>query len=159
MIYLYDHTESLEKEYGITGPLAFDYGPYGKPSLRDYPHIHFNLSHCPHTALCVVGDTPVGCDIETVPSSLDMDICRHVFNPQELNSLLSAPSPAVAFASLWTQKEAFLKFTGEGMAHDLKDLLLSPRALSVSFETVVSPDRTYLYTVCRPKFYKISLAI
>ena len=58
--------EGLEKEYGISEPPVLAFGPHGKPFLRDYPHIHFNLSHCSRAALCVVGDAPVGCDVETV---------------------------------------------------------------------------------------------
>ena len=108
--------EALEKEYGITGAPDFAFGEYGKPFLRDYPNIHFNLSHCPGAALCVVADSPVGCDVERVPVSLDMDLCRQVCCESELAGILASPSPAAAFTALWTRKEALLKYTGEGIA-------------------------------------------
>ena len=134
--------EALGKEYGITEPPVFDFGPHGKPFLRDYPYIHFNLSHCPGAALCVVADNPVGCDIEAVPSALDMDVCRHVCSTEELAAVLAAPNPAVAFTRLWTQKEAYLKFTGEGLTNDIK-------AVHANCHSIVSPDGLFVYSVCQ----------
>lgn len=142
--------EALEKEYGITAAPQFGFAPHGKPFLKDYPHIHFNLSHCRGAALCVVSDSPVGCDIENVPDIPDMDICRQCFNDEETERIMQAPDPAFAFISLWTRKEAFLKMTGEGLTRDLPALLLSPRAATARFETVILPDTSLVYTICRP---------
>lgn len=135
--------EAVEKEYGITGELLFDWGPHGKPFLKDYPHIHFNLSHCPGVALCVVSDSPVGCDVENVPPALDLDVCRCVFSGKEQSLILSAPSPTLAFTRLWTQKEAFVKLTGEGITGH------PTPAEAVQFETVTAPSGAYVYTICR----------
>ena len=142
--------QALEEEYGISDPVDFGFGPHGKPFLKDYPHIHFNLSHCPGTALCVVSDAPVGCDIESVPPVLDEELCRWVCSDQELAQIRQSAHPALAFTRLWTRKEAFLKFTGEGLTDHLKKLLLLPEAKAVSFETVEAPEGTWVYTVCRP---------
>lgn len=142
--------QALREEYGIIDSLHFGFGPHGKPFLKDYPHIHFNLSHCPGAALCVVEASPVGCDIECVPPVLDDDLCRWVCSDQELAQIRQSACPTVAFTRLWTRKEAFLKFTGEGLTDRLKKLLLLPEAKAVSFETVKAPDGTWVYTVCRP---------
>ena len=141
--------EALEKNYGITEPPVLSFGPCGKPFLRDYPDIHFNLSHCSCAALCAVGDTPVGCDVETVEESLDMDLCNHCCSPQEKEYILSSARPELAFCTLWTRKEAFLKWTGEGLTDHLPELLSSPRAAAVHFESHISPDASFVYTVCR----------
>ena len=135
--------EAVQKEYGVTGDLTFGFGPHGKPFLLDYPHIHFNLSHCPGVALCVVSDAPVGCDVEIVPAALDLDVCRYVFSGQEQASVLSSPAPTLAFTRLWTQKEALVKLTGEGFTGHL------PSAEGVEYETVVAPSGAYVYTICR----------
>ena len=141
--------EALEKEYGITEPPVFAFGHNGKPVLRDYPQIHFNLSHCARAALCVVGDMPVGCDIETVEKPVDMDLCNYCCSPAERESVLSSACPEVEFCLLWTRKEAFLKWTGEGLTDHLPELLSSPGAASAHFESVISPDTSYVYTLCR----------
>ena len=145
--------EALEKEYGITQPQEFGFIPGGKPFLKDYPHIHFNLSHCPGAALCVVADTPVGCDIERVEDTLDMDLCRHCCSRQEMDAILGSGSPALSFYTLWTRKEAFLKYTGDGLTDNLPELLDSPRAASVCLESFVSPDSSLVYSTCRPLPY------
>ena len=142
--------EALEKEYGILEPPTFEYGPHGKPFLKDYPHIHFNLSHCTGTALCVVSDAPVGCDVENVAPILDEDLCRRACSEEELSRIRNSYRPTVAFALLWTRKEAFLKYTGEGLTECLEEVLLSPEAKAVNFESVVSPGGEFVYTVCRP---------
>ena len=134
--------EGLEKEYGIKEPPEFLFGPHGKPSLKKHPHIHFNLSHCPRAALCVISHRPVGCDVECVPEALDMDLCRHCFNNQELASIFSSPSPTIAFTTLWTKKEALLKLTGQGLASGFSIL----NSQSLIFNSHIAPDHSYVYT-------------
>ena len=141
--------EGLAKEYGIHDPPEFAFGPHGKPRLANHPGIHFNLSHCREAALCVIADTPVGCDIESVPSTLDMDLCRRCFNPAEIALIAGDERPALAFAQLWTQKEAFLKLIGEGLSDGLPDLLSGDRTENVFFETHTSSGGGYVYTICR----------
>lgn len=141
--------EGLRKEYGIQDVPDFIFGKFGKPLLKGYPHIHFNLSHCREAALCVVSESPVGCDIESVPSELDMELCRHCFNEDEITYIEGSDQPTIAFAELWTKKEAFLKLTGEGLVKDIPNVLCDTRVKKVSFETHVSWDKSYVYTVCR----------
>lgn len=138
--------KALTEEYGITGELIFDSGVNGKPFLRDYPDIHFSLAHCPGAAICVVSGSPVGCDIERIPDKLDMDICEAACSEDEIAAILSAPSPQQAFTSLWTRKEAFLKYTGEGMTDIIKDLFPNAEK-SAEFETLTTAEGACVYTV------------
>ena len=144
--------EGLEKEYGITEPPVLAFGPHGKPFLRDYPGIHFNLSHCARAVLCVISDAPVGCDVEAVVSPLDMDLVNHCCSPEEQAAILASDRPEAAFCTLWTRKEAFLKWTGEGLTDHLPELLSSPEAAAARFETRVSPDASFAYTLCQGNF-------
>ena len=145
--------KGLEKEYGLTGPPVFSFGPNGKPFLADHPEIHFNLSHCPRAALCVLSEENVGCDIEAVPDTLDRDVCRHCFNEAEQASIRTADKPLLAFTEHWTRKEAYLKWTGEGLCDDLPGLftraanseLCPPRP---HFHPRIAPDQSYVWTVC-----------
>lgn len=142
--------QALSEEYGLMEVPEFAFGPNGKPYLKEHPEIHFNLSHCPRAAMCVVADHPVGCDIEAVPDELDMELCRYCFNEEEVASILASDSPTIAFTTLWTQKEALLKLTGTGL-HDISKLSTchSPLyTLHSPLYTLHSPDRSYVYTVC-----------
>ena len=141
--------QALKAEYGIDSPQEFLFGPHGKPTLKDHHDIHFNLSHCPHAALCVVGDSPVGCDVEAVPERLDTNLCRYCCSDAEYDAILRAERPTAAFTALWTKKEAFLKLTGQGLTKDLPALFKpgSDKLLdSVKFQTYIAPDGSYVYS-------------
>ena len=171
--------EGLEREYGLSGPPVLAFGANGKPFLADHPEIHFNLSHCPRAALCVLGEQALGCDIEAVPGELDWDVCRHCFNEAEQESIRTAANPLLAFTEHWTRKEAYLKWTGEGLCDDLPGLFERaagsgstaagsrtgstaphsgaglPEPLSrPRFLTRIAPDKTYVWTVCGEGLYE-----
>lgn len=141
--------EALRNEYGITEPPLFDFGPHGKPVLRNHPDIHFNLSHCRRAALCVVSDRPVGCDIEDVPAELDLDICRYCSNDVEIADILASDNPPLEFFTRWTRKEAYLKRTGEGLTNHLSEILNTPQAAAASFQTTYAPHIGCVYTICQ----------
>ena len=50
----------------ISADLAIDVDPGGKPRLRDFPDIHFSVSHTDGLVMCAVADRPVGCDVERI---------------------------------------------------------------------------------------------
>mgnify|MGYP002521683211 FL=1 len=138
---------ALRERYGIAGQPRFGYGENGKPYLRDHPRIHFNLSHCRKGVICAMGDSPVGCDIEAIPGCLDPDLMEACFSAGEREWILLADDPRVAFARLWTRKEALLKLHGIGLVDSLPTLLTSPLAEEVSFQTWVHGKLAY--TICK----------
>lgn len=137
--------DALGREFGIDGNPVFEYDAGGKPRLKDHSGIFFNLSHCREAAICVVDTVPVGVDIETVRPFKDA-LARHVLSPEEYDAVTASLNPAVEFIKLWTQKEAVLKLTGEGIRSDLKTTLTNVSE-DIGIQTVVT-DR-YVYTVCR----------
>ena len=147
--------EGLQKEYGIVEKPIFEYGEHGKPSLVGRPDIHFSLSHCREAAICVVSDRPVGVDVESV-HRYNETLARYTMNDEEMAEILAAESPDLAFTRLWTQKEALLKCTGEGIGNDLKNVLKnyqkspspSGEGNGVRLSTTESPDARYIYSVC-----------
>ncbi|MBQ0024916.1 MAG: 4'-phosphopantetheinyl transferase superfamily protein [Bacteroidales bacterium] len=116
-------TGLLKLHYGIEGCPEFEYGPGGKPFLKDYPSIHFNLSHCRDGILCVVDDNPVGCDIECIADKLDDSLCRACLNDEEYLSVRSSSDPCAEFIRYWTIKESLLKYSGRGLTDSLPSLL------------------------------------
>lgn len=94
------------------------YGRYGKPYLRDYPNVYFNISHSGQFVACAVSDRPIGVDIqEIVPYHRNVAKC--VFNLEELSQIESSPDRSAEFTKLWTQKEAYLKMLGIGFSGSL----------------------------------------
>jgi 4'-phosphopantetheinyl transferase len=92
-------------------------GPFTSNGLR------FNLAHSEDLAvLAVTRLGPVGVDLEKILPLEDADdLVARFFSSRENASFQQLPNEqkAKAFFSLWTRKEAWLKATGEGIAHSL----------------------------------------
>ena len=136
--------EGLQKEYGLTEKPVFEYGEHGKPFIVDHPEIHFNLSHCREAVVCMVSDKPVGIDVESIREFKE-SLVHYTMNENEIRQIEQAERPEMEFIKLWTQKEAVLKLTGEGISRDMKSVLINPPA---TLTTIVSPDQRYVYSYC-----------
>lgn len=130
---------ALNNENATMSQIVFE--PHGKPVFKDERMPHFNISHCSLGVACVVSDDRVGIDIEPY-SSYSEDVAYEVFDDNELEYVLGCSKH---FAELWTKKESLLKYTGEGLAGDLKSLLTKTRHLK--FHTFHS-SKGYACSVC-----------
>lgn len=110
----------LFRLYGLQEQTAvISYGARGKPFLRDYPHIHFNLSHSGEYALAVFAPTAVGCDIQQRERAKNEErIAARFFAPGERRALAEGED----FYRIWARKESYIKLTGEGMAADMQSV-------------------------------------
>lgn len=87
----------LIDDYGLREKdMRYSFNQAGKPSFRDYPDLHFNLSHSGNIAVAAISKHPVGVDVEDV-SSFPARIC----NPYK-----------------WVALEAMGKAKGEGLNED-----------------------------------------
>lgn len=142
--------EGLEKDFGITQEVSFDYLEHGKPVLKEYPHIHFNLSHCKNGILCVVDENgPVGCDIEAKDRKVRESLLLKCCNEQEIEEIRHNPCPDQAFMRLWTRKEAVLKYTGQGLTQDLPSLLSDKLLETIKLETF--QEEGVVYSICQSR--------
>lgn len=101
----------------------YDLGKQGKPVFRYYPEFHFSLSHSKDYAICSIGETEVGSDIEWVRSGKER-LAERFFAAEELAWMHRADSVEERedrMFRIWTMKESFLKVTGFGMSLPLKD--------------------------------------
>ena len=127
---------------------SFEYGQYGKPTLSNFPYLHFNMSHCHKAVICVLSNVPVGCDIEEIPNELDSDILASCFSLEEQKQIRSADNPQVEFTRQWTRKESLLKLLGIGLTDNLPLLLSLPLAQNAQFDTVSYESSGYVYSTC-----------
>ena len=111
--------KGLRKKYGIDRPVSFIYNEYGKPYLKEYPHIFFNISHCKSGVVCALADAEIGVDIQDV-RPFDIDVARRVCSENELRLLSESDNPARLFCKMWTEKESHAKARGIGVAGVLK---------------------------------------
>ena len=99
------------------GPLSFsyEYGDLGKPQIVNFPK-KFNLSHSGDYVVCGVGDGEVGVDIQKwVPYK--ERTAERFFAPEEWKLLQESDESrrTELFYRLWSRKEAYGKYTGQGI--------------------------------------------
>lgn len=136
--------QGLREEFNICNNPEWAYAEHGKPFLKDYPNIHFNLSHCRKGAVCAIDSKPVGIDIERI--LFKNELASFVLNDNELEQVLNAPDKSIAFTTFWTMKESYLKLTGTGLVSDLKGLLNETVMQKVHFDTTVDMNSGFVMT-------------
>lgn len=140
--------EGLQRDFGITSQPHFLIGEHGKPTLQEYPDIHFNISHCKAGIAVAIDHRPIGVDIECVGRGND-SLARHVLNDEEYMRVQHASDPGVEFTKLWTRKEALVKLTGLGITDDLRQLLTLPIYNNVEFTTRVNAEKGYALSLAQ----------
>ena len=132
----------LLEQRGLTHPFRFGYNEHCKPFLKDYPEVHFNLSHCKNGIAVVVSDQPVGIDIESYRNVSD-SLLRYTMNEEEQQIIRESDDPVRTFTEYWTKKEAVFKLRGTGITKGLHDLLDGNELV----ETFVNTDKRYVYSI------------
>lgn len=110
--------KGVQQEYGLTltqENISVD--RFGKPFFREYPGIHFSISHCDGLAGCLISKSECGLDCERIRPAR-YKVARRVFSPEEfrLFEKLHGDTQDIFFTSLWTLKEAYSKLCGRGLA-------------------------------------------
>lgn len=107
--------------------IRFSIGEHGKPYVEDLD-VEFNISHSGDMVVCAVDDNPVGIDIEQI-RPIDLSISKRICTDKELLYLFGhAPAEhdfkytnnaetLSRFFELWTYKEAYGKFIGNGISN------------------------------------------
>ena len=119
--------QGLERKYRLplSGQQLSDqliFGKNEKPALKDYPDIHFNISHCDGWVGCAFSGSPVGLDLETVAPFPD-SMLRRVLTERERQFLQQFKDDRrrylTMFYRFWTLKESRIKQNGCGLSMDM----------------------------------------
>ena len=94
--------------------------PHGKPSLADYPEVHYNISHADGICACMVSESECGIDCEKVGKCRE-GAMKRAFSETEKALVENASDRDLMFFRLWTLKEAYVKALGTGISYPLKD--------------------------------------
>jgi len=121
--------------------LKVAFNEFGKPYYPDLPNFHFNLSHSGNYVVLATDNQEVGIDIQKVVKGKEKAISK-VLNEKELETLKH--KKAKDYVRLWTYKESYVKYLGQGLNKDIKNIDLN--SLDVNFKEY----RVYGYqlTVC-----------
>ncbi len=84
----------------------------GKPSFQSAP-VHFSVSHSGDIWACVIGEKPLGLDIQQHVPCDAKRIAKRFFHPHEYEYLES--NGYREFFDIWVAKESYVKYTGCGI--------------------------------------------
>lgn len=76
-----------------------------------------SMTHTKRSAFCAISDQPVGIDAEERNRAVQPGLARRLYAPAERGKQTSEE-----MLRYWTLKEAYLKYTGEGLRRDLREL-------------------------------------
>lgn len=112
--------KGLKEEYGRT--LRFEpraTGEHGKPFFTLQPGIHYNITHSGKYAACIMAGEEIGIDIQE-HRHVNMELMLGRMVPANMvREILDADEPEKAFFAQWVLREAYIKWTGEGLSRDL----------------------------------------
>ncbi len=93
---------------------------HGKPSLAEYPHIHYNVTHSDGITACISACKECGIDAERV-RDYRPNVIKRAFSESEKALIEKAPDEEknLLFFRLWTLKEAYVKALGIGVSYPL----------------------------------------
>lgn len=99
--------------YGAFMP-PLEKSPSGQP-LFSVPGCYCSLTHTRKAAFCALSDKPVGLDAEAEDRALSPGVAEKILAPEELAQYLASGEDAACPLSFWVLKEAYVKFTGQGL--------------------------------------------
>lgn len=152
--------------------LKVDTTKHGKPFFPRVKNLHFNITHSGRFWVCLFDTENVGVDVEdysrrNLPQKRFMDITKRFFKPDEQDYVLGStgtddgaddaggtdklamePDEALKnrFFRIWTAKESYMKFTGNGFTEGFKNFSVLDDSLDLYFRNVpVDPQVVLTY--------------
>ena len=102
-------------------------GNHGKPYFKD-GGLAFSLSHSGDFVCLAVSEYSVGCDIQKYVR-VHVDIAGRFFHEEEkqvLEETMESHEYEQIFFDLWSLKESYIKYTGQGMSQGLDTFSMVP---------------------------------
>lgn len=129
------------------------YSDTGKPRFAQGA-VEFSISHSSAYWLCALAPEPVGLDLQYHKDCNREGIARRFFHPREYD--YAAKNGVRGFFQVWTAKESYVKFTGQGIAGGFRDFTtISPTgSLGPCGEGFLQPlefKANYSLCLCTPK--------
>lgn len=114
---------ALRKEFNID--LKYEpraEGEHGKPFLSYRPSLHYNISHSGDYVVCLLADQEVGIDVQVHRKANYERMLRRMVPREQYDEILSDVNAEEKFFEQWVLREAYIKWTGEGLSRDMRTI-------------------------------------
>ena len=114
---------ALRKEFNID--LKYEpraEGEHGKPFFSYRPSLHYNISHSGDYVLCLLADQEVGIDVQVHRKANYERMLRRMVPEEQYTEILAGVDAEQKFFEQWVLREAYIKWTGEGLSRDLRTI-------------------------------------
>lgn len=125
------------------------YNQYGKPYFHNIPNNYFNISHSGKWVVCGWCHQEIGVDIEVI-KDIDLSIAKRFFAKSEYTLFegKTQEEQKQLFYYLWTLKESYIKYKGQGLSIPLDSFLFK---LEDGRIELISEDKV------KPQFYSYNI--
>ena len=142
----------VQQELGILpSKLTIAKEDQGKPYIVGADGFFFNLSHSGDYVALAYGDSPVGIDIEKT-NVKDLKVAKRCFAPEEYDYITQGKDDwQKRFCKIWTMKESYLKYTGQGIRVALNSFIVDAERMCVKGKSCRFARwdlEDYILTVC-----------
>ncbi len=136
--------EELLAETDRPASVRYLFGEKGKPEIEGFP-LYFSLSHSGKYVICAVSEQKIGADIQKYEKVEERKLAKRFFTGEEYQLLEQSNEEQrqALFFTLWTQKEAYGKLTGQGVLP-----VLQREPSGVSWAEFSPPEAGYAMAVC-----------
>lgn len=100
------------EEYGVCDGVI-ERTDDGKPYVSNHQDLYISVSHSGGVLACLVGDAPLGVDIQETRKVRAGSIAKRYFTQEE--RVYMEDNGESGFFMLWTRKEAYAKYIGTGL--------------------------------------------
>ena len=128
-------------------PLTYEKGEFGKPLLKTVPEIKFSLSHSGSIAAVSLATIDTGMDVQFHRPTNYVRIAERFFAPAEIaflqsvrQRMLDDKKSTAVFHDLWAAKEAYVKYTGEGLFKPFDSFEAELHYTTLPVTGVIEPD-------------------
>ena len=128
--------------------IIFDKTNSGKPYLHVHLNFYFNISHTRTAIVVALSDQEIGVDIEKIKQA-NLAISNKFFTELEQKYIFDSYDKDKAFYEIWTRKEAYLKYIGNGLKMPLTSFDVQQSKIKSKITTFQLNN--YLISVCLEK--------
>ena len=144
--------EAVKEAYGMNkDDIRVLKTEFGKPYLENCSDFKYNISHSGDYVAIAYGKEDVGIDIEQIRET-DLKIADRFFHHDEIEYITRTNKEQnKRFFEIWTGKEAYLKYTGQGINVPLDSVIINveeKRIQNIDIGLDVKQVDDLLVTVC-----------